>query len=794
MKSNQKATIDSPIGNQEIDSLGSPIGVVRVDAEKSYANTGKLLQKYINEGDKSAWSLIKSKIDYIFSNLDFALLPLDQESMFSHEIHARIKRGQKLLFKPNIVTVQNIDPQTHGPGPMSTACTEWPFIAALMRWFHDKLDVSYHQMSLGEAATAMPGMASYYSMINPSKAKITPEATLEGRSGDFFGGWGFYFVRQYLSECLDSDAADDPMNGYDESISGTYIPPGQVSDKLMVYDLNRIFDDVAKGREVEVAGGVNYKTITLHKVIVGGDPEDLNDLTAYPGCILVNVPKFKVHAITLFTNVIKNLGIGLYPMQHAKCGGHQWDYSVPRQLVPGMKGGIPHEVWVSDVDPDTGLSKRDGSGNYVVSKTGGITATMIDIIKAVKDQNIFMLHVVDGIECINIDHTGSPSANKVPEGMIFAGIDPIATDLLCARYMFSNVPIKEAYKSGLEDGNGGIFPQEVPVPKVEGSNIITGTGYDCPLMRDICFQKAEERGLGKRLYYVVGQDRITNSPMISLHGHLGIIKDNAFSDLITKTLYFDLFKLPWDLQKTAFNYMAAVDKLEGSSIKDSFMEAYDENGSGTVSYEEFGKKGAWGSLLYIGGEGITTMGTEKLGYLKYGFSRAAMLKNSDSTLNPDGHDLYKDMFIGTTILAAYRISRLDMEGPDPFVPGLTWGKGKWPSYQLAKFFQTGVFLYGDGFPYNVAAPSLYSAAFFYANHIQNDGRYAGEIQSKPNPKALEDYISGVLDGNNKPLDFTFFVPAGYGILSGKQIPNVEATEDTAKVLTVVFEKGKEIWK
>ena len=130
------------------------------------------------------------------------------------------------------------------------------------------------------------------------------------------------------------------------AVAGTYIAPGLVSDKLMVYDLNRIFDNKTKGRNVKVSDGVNYRSITLHKTIVGGDKKDPEDLKANPGCILINVPKFKVHLISLFTNVIKNLGIGLYPMQFSSSGGCNWDYSVPHRPLSGMKGGLPHEVWV----------------------------------------------------------------------------------------------------------------------------------------------------------------------------------------------------------------------------------------------------------------------------------------------------------------------------------------------------------------------------------------------------------------------------------------------------------------
>lgn len=404
-----------------------------------------------------------------------------------------------------------------------------------------------------------------------------------------------------------------------------------------------------------------------------------------------------------------------------------------------------------------------------------------------------MIHIVDGIEAINLDHTGSGAGERIPEGMVFAGLDPVAADLLCARYMFSNVPIKEAVQSGLDDGTGGFFPQKVPVPRIDGPNIVSDVGYDCPLSRDICFEKSEERGLGKREYYVVGRDGLTDSPMVSLQGHLGTVRDSKFTDLITKTVYFDLYKLPWDMQKTAFSYLEAVDKLEGSSIKKEFLEAFDEDGDGILTYEEFGKKGVWGSLLYSGGESVSKMATEELGYLKSGFSRSSMLRNSNPLMNPEGHDIYKDMLLGTGIVAAYRISQMEIEGPDPFRPGLTWGKGKWPSFQLARFFQVGMFLYGEGFPNKVAFPSLYSAAFFYADHIQNGGQYAGEIRSEPNPEAIDRYVSRVATGEEKPLDFIFYVPEGYDNLSGNKVPNVEASSDPSKVLTVVFEGGKEVW-
>ena len=46
--------VDSPIGKQEVDSAGSPVGVVRMDADESYAGAGQLLQDYINHSNQDS--------------------------------------------------------------------------------------------------------------------------------------------------------------------------------------------------------------------------------------------------------------------------------------------------------------------------------------------------------------------------------------------------------------------------------------------------------------------------------------------------------------------------------------------------------------------------------------------------------------------------------------------------------------------------------------------------------------------------------------------------------------------
>jgi len=796
MAHSKHTLVDTSIGMREIDASGSPVGVVRMDACKSYAGIGQLLQMHINQSDEQAWELIKSKIDYTYENLDLALGPLEAETAFSSELKARMEKGQRLLFKPNLVSIFNIDPQTHGPGSGSTTCTEWPFVAALMRWFHDRLDISYHAMAVGDAASMTPAAARLFTMMSKD-GPVTAEAAIEGKAGNFYGGWGFYFVRRYLAQSHDSSHRDDPMKGYQESVSATYVPPGMGRDKLMVYDLNRIADDPSKGRVIKVPDGVNFQHITLHKAIVGGDPSDREDLKAYPGSVLVNVPKLKVHAITLLTNAIKNLGIGLYPMQAAEkagAGDCRWMYGSPWDAVPGLKGGIPHSVWVAETDPRTGEPKLDMTGKPVVKKTGGILATMVDIIRAVASQGIYMLHIVDAIEVINLDHTGRMPGTREAEGLVIAGLDPVAVDLLCARYMFGSAPFDEAQEAGVDDGNGGHFAQRVPVPRIESNQIATSTGYDCAIARDDCFRYAEKRDLGRRQYHVVGNDGLTGSDIISLQGHLGFLEDRRFVDLVTRTLYYDAYKMPWDLQLTSFSYLEAVDKLVGSSLKKEFLEAFDENGDGVVGYEEFGRNGLSAYALAAMGIMGSVIGKEKLGVHRGSFSYiSSLLKLSNPAWSSKGFAPFKHFFYGTTVLVAYRMSLLELEMPDPFVAGLTWGKGKWPSYALASYVSVGIMLYDVEFPNKVGMRSLYGMAFRYADLVQNEGRYTGDLLFEPKTDGAHNYIAGVLGGQAKPLDFIVYVPPGYGNVGGSKLPNVEETNLPAKVFNAVFKNGNEAW-
>ncbi|MBN1800538.1 MAG: DUF362 domain-containing protein [Candidatus Lokiarchaeota archaeon] len=782
--------VNTTIGSKALDKDGSAISACRVDVERAYKNVSKLLQKFIQDNDKESWTEIKVHINYIYNNLSKSLIALDQETGYIAEIKNRTSKGQNLLFKPNLVSMENINPYNQGSAFGSNAVTNWTVMAALLRFFHDDVGISYYKMSMGEASSNSAWLAAHYTLLKGSK--VTPEATMEGRSDDFYGGHGFYFVRKYLSEESSTSLEDDAMKGFKESVAGTFIPPGLASDKLMVYDLNKLSDST-RGREVSILDGENFKSLVLHKIIIGGDPGDPEDLALYPPPVIINVSKLKVHTQSLITNAIKNFGIGFYSMEVPDDSNTDWKYAKPDFKIPTIRSPIPHQVWIPEQDPITFIPKKDANGKYIVKKTGGLTGTILDMVKAVVNQGIYMLHIVDSINAVNLDHQGIGFGREVSEGLLFASLDPVAIDLLCARYIFSNVGLKESREAGLKDGAGGYFPQAVPVPKYDGSQIITEKGYDCPIQRDLLLLRAEQEGFGKRDYYVVGHDDLTDNSLASVEGRLGFIKEGQFNEIITNTLYFDIYKLPWDLQKTFFNYLDAIEKVEGIALKHDFIDIFDEDKNGIVDFEEFGKKGLWGTTMYINSHYLSARGLkdESEMYRTLFATLGTRFRNTNPKWNPGEHDIQRENSWGSITILGLNMYQAREEKDDPFIKELKWGKGKWPSFTFTHNIYVHQQLYGFKFPASITTTSLYGIAFCNADYTQNRKKYIGPIRGFPEPNSVDKYLEAVSNGEQEPLDFTFYVPIGYGV-NGK-IPNVQETSDPEKILTVKFNGGTIRW-
>ncbi|MFH2129679.1 MAG: DUF362 domain-containing protein, partial [bacterium] len=779
-------TVKTAIGPKSIDTAGSAVSVVHVDPHRAYSGSGALLAKVIREGDRSAWETICTGIDYLYAGMDTAMSGLNREIDFAGDIADRLKQGQKLLFKPNLVNISVIDPVTSQPGPGAPACTEWTFVAAVMRWFHDQLQIPYHRMCVGEAATTMSAVADLFS--KKTGRFIPPEAVVEGKSDDFFGGWGFYFVRQYLAERLPAGSDEDPMAGYEESVRGIYLPPGLATDKLMVYDLNRLSDDPDKGRDIIVPEGVNFKSILIHKAVVGGDPADPEDRRRYPGSVVINLPRLKVHSQALLTNAIKNLGIGLFPMQASRQHNCHWEYAIPHIPVPSFKARVPHQRWVAEIDPVTLAPLRDADGNYRVTETGGLTASMIDINMALRNENISWLHVVDGIEAINVDHQGIAGSTRIPEGLIVAGADPVAVDNCCARYLFSNLGLAASDALQMKDR----FPRRVPVARLEKGQIVTAWDHECLLSRDSSFAAAEKRGMGKQAYYVVGRDMVSDNPLVSIEGRLGSVHEGVFKSLVTDVVYYSVFKLSRDLYRTFLSYLEAVDLQSGTRLAVEFLEAFDEDGDGVASYEEFGRKGHYSASFWHEAM-LFNVGDHPLAdRLRVRFNHAARtLKWCSPEWNGEGHDINQEQLPGQIFTTAYFMSLAPAASDDPFHPGMTWGAGNWPSWELARTLTIGQILYGTGFPAKIDLKGLYGIAFSHADQTQNQGRYTGSRQARKN--AITTYQEALREKTLEPLAFVFYVMPGFKTVMGHDLPHVVETSDASKILTAEFGDGPEIW-
>ena len=93
---------------------------------------------------------------------------------------------------------------------------------------------------------------------------------------------------------------------------------------------------------------------------------------------------------------------------------------------------------------------------------------------------------------------------------------------------------------------------------------------------------------------------------------------------------------------------------------------------------------------------------------------------------------------------------------------------------------------------SVSLGSVYEATFCYADKAFNGGAYTGPGEVTSDPNSIHAYFDAVSRGAPS-LDFTLYVPVGYGSLEGVRIPNVEETEDPGRIFTAHFNGGMEVW-
>jgi hypothetical protein len=789
MRLKHNLTVETTIGLKSLDNRGSPVAVARMDPAVGYGENIFLIRKYIDEGSESVWQEIRRRLDAVYLTVRSALNALERETAFMADVKKQLEAGKKLLFKPNLVALPSIDPVTHGPNLIG-CCSPWEFPAAVMRWFHEEQEVSYYRMVVGEAGNFTPSAA-----LEAARAwgeRVTPQALMEGHQGNHYGGWGLYFIRRYLAESRLPEDREDPMRGFEDSLVGHSIPLGTIFDKLLCYDLNTIADDRSDGRDIAIPDGINYKSITLHKAIVGGDPNSPEDRQKWPGCVLVNLPKLKIHAAELITCCIKNLGIGLYPISTRKANpqsDHDWIYGQPRLSVPCYKASLPHSRWVLEYDPDTFEPVLDVNGRPEFQRTGGIEATMSDMLRALQECGILIVHVAEAIMCTNINHSW-PGSVILPEGFVFAGLDPVAVDTLAARYLFSMVPMEKAESIRVENSLTSDVIQKTPMPRLEGKNIVTGEGYDSAFSRYGALAHCEKRGLGQRRFYVIGEDLWEGGQLASVEQHLGRVKNNRFTELRTENLYHTPSKYHVDFQAMSFTYLKANDELTGSRYMRQLLEALDENGDGVIDYLEFGHGGAMAIGAYA--KGILFEGLEQGELLRFNF----LLSMSQTRLqrkewNPRNLEIGSHYFITQSIGLAFDMSRDQNVHEHPLHPGRSYGGGMWPSVQYMIHKLEFANIYGRLYPDRIDLMSPFGQAFRYADLKFNKSGYVTPEAVTRNEDVIGRYKSAVKNGGER-LPFTVFVPTGLGRDWNGFLLNVEETDDRDKMFTASFGNGA-IW-
>ena len=158
------------------------------------------------------------------------------------------------------------------------------------------------------------------------------------------------------------------------------------------------------------------------------------------------------------------------------------------------------------------------------------------------------------------------------------------------------------------------------------------------------------------------------------------------------------------------------------------MDGFDENGDGVIDYDENARKGFWTAGLRILNYTYHLQSTEEYGTLSGQFKIAAdfSLRHTNKDWNPQGHDFAKEYALMWVANQAFDMSRSEAVSADPFVSGMTWGGGRWPSWQLATYMYVTGTTYGAKSLVNISLQSLYGTAFQYADKTLNGGVVHGE--------------------------------------------------------------------
>jgi len=852
------------------DSNGSLISVMKLDLDKTYIGVPDLLQIYIQneylllnnkiageqervakKAMEDAWQEIEEKIDYTYEHMQQLFKNIwDENPAAKRRIINDVKCRKKLVIKPNWVTpLEDIDPSTWGPGAGWGGSTAWCFIAALLRYFHDKLEIPYSMMALAEGGDKHEFDVAF---LNKLGLPITDLAIYEGRAVDaqgkpyWYGGIGMYFARKYLAGRHPDDHDDDPMLGYIESLTGSYVPPGKANG-LFLYNLNRVNEgNVANGRarlvDVPDHGYRDYEKLWIHKVLVGdGTPE-------YPGAIIINAAKLKIHPLGNVTLCLKNM-FGVTP-QWAGADNDistpDYLYSIPAPypgqaarehagLPPCNKGGIPHDPHYGPLDANLVPVLRKGRKRgrkyelYFEGPEGtrngpnnchGIEGIIWDTYIALKNLGIYTLNVIDGIIGANSWHEASGPVGLVVEptleGLMIASEDPVAIGKFCYRYLFKKVPLDQA--RALKQGSGfkTTFLDIALIPKLVNGNLETYTDFDETTQIpefDLRHAVAAEIGLGNLTYHVKGQDVMGGGKLVSVEGHFGKIKAKTFQDIITPYRYITIMPA-YSMQKSTLAYMKAGDELTKTAVGyhvplvetyptcEACINAWDYDRDGVIDTLSMAPNNAsrgWLGALVHSTRVVWLKEQDYMDGILKGIFRVIvhMTRSLNPSWNADGHYWLDSFSVNNATLVGIQMASTPAPPgglEDPFF-GNKWGSWTdhdgtahmcWPSPHYALWVSNMSSLFGpdiaDG---TISEESAYGMAWQYAVK-----------KTEASYKSIAEYFGALKEGATL-LPFVFHLPPEYVLLDAHGaplIPHTAVGSSPGQMFKAIFDSPiNEVW-
>ena len=126
------------------------------------------------------------------------------------------------------------------------------------------------------------------------------------------------------------------------------------------------------------------------------------------------------------------------------------------------------------------------------------------------------------------------------------------------------------------------------------------------------------------------------------------------------------------------------------------MDAFDENDDSIIDYDEKGRSGCETAQFSMLAYALNLQFADEFGALKDNFIESLFfIKYSNPDWNAHGHDFTREKVLLFKAARAFEMSKSEVATSDLFIPGMSWGKGIWPSWQTVTYMIFTDFIYGS---------------------------------------------------------------------------------------------------